>query len=103
MALAIRFYTHSQQSGQSAALWTGVKAAKVFHRATFLELPRFNHLYRFLPALPRMQVSSVSSMSFVERLMRSGQSGPRHIHLDLPYLLGFALIAIATGIGLRDP
>lgn len=42
-------------------------------------------------------------MGLGERLLRPGRSGPQHIRIDLLWLFGFALLAIATGIGLRDP
>lgn len=37
------------------------------------------------------------------RWLRPTQSSPRDIRLDLAWLVGFALLLIATGIGLRDP
>ena len=33
------------------AAWVGNRGIKLLHRATFLELPRFDHMHRFLPAL----------------------------------------------------
>ncbi|HEX2493425.1 MAG TPA: glycosyltransferase family 39 protein [Steroidobacter sp.] len=42
-------------------------------------------------------------MSLAERLLRPGRSGPREVRLDILWLLGLSLLAIAAGLGLRDP
>jgi 4-amino-4-deoxy-L-arabinose transferase-like glycosyltransferase len=41
--------------------------------------------------------------SWVERWFRTGSNDGRDVRLDLLWLLGLALLLIATGIGLRDP
>ena len=38
-----------------------------------------------------------------ERLLRPGQASPRDALLDVCFLVGFALLLMATGLGLRDP
>ena len=47
---------------------------KVMHRATFLELPRFNHMHRFLPALFQRAGSQVISVPVNHRPRTRGQS-----------------------------
>ncbi len=42
-------------------------------------------------------------MNLTDRLLRPGRGGPREVALDLAFLLAFALLLMATGIGLRDP
>jgi 4-amino-4-deoxy-L-arabinose transferase-like glycosyltransferase len=38
-----------------------------------------------------------------ERLLRPGRASPRDTLLDVCFLVGFALLLMATGLGLRDP
>jgi 4-amino-4-deoxy-L-arabinose transferase-like glycosyltransferase len=38
-----------------------------------------------------------------ERLLRPGRTSPRDALLDVCFLVGFALLLMATGLGLRDP
>jgi 4-amino-4-deoxy-L-arabinose transferase-like glycosyltransferase len=38
-----------------------------------------------------------------ERLLRPGRTSPRDTLLDVGFLVGFALLLMATGLGLRDP
>src|SRR5512139_2075494 len=38
-----------------------------------------------------------------ERLLRPGRASPRDTLLDVFFLVGFALLLMATGLGLRDP
>lgn len=47
---------------------------KVFARATFLALPRFDHMHRFLPALVQRQGGSVVSVEVSHRERRYGVS-----------------------------
>ena len=47
---------------------------KVFRRSMFMELPRFDHMHRFLPALVRMQGGEVVSVEVEHRQRRHGQS-----------------------------
>lgn len=47
---------------------------KVFARATFLTLPRFDHMHRFLPALVQRQGGSVVSVEVSHRARRHGVS-----------------------------
>lgn len=47
---------------------------KLFHRATFLELPRFNHMHRFLPALFQRAGSHVISVPVHHRPRTRGVS-----------------------------
>jgi dolichol-phosphate mannosyltransferase len=47
---------------------------KLFHRATFLELPRFNHMHRFLPALFQRAGSEVISVPVRHRPRTRGIS-----------------------------
>jgi dolichol-phosphate mannosyltransferase len=47
---------------------------KLFHRATFLELPRFNHMHRFLPALFQRVGSGVISVPVHHRPRTRGVS-----------------------------
>jgi len=47
---------------------------KLFHRATFLELPRFNHMHRFLPALFQRAGSQVLSVPVHHRARTRGIS-----------------------------
>jgi len=47
---------------------------KLFHRATFLELPRFNHMHRFLPALFQRAGSQVISVPVHHRPRTRGVS-----------------------------
>jgi len=47
---------------------------KLFHRATFLELPRFDHMHRFLPALFIRQGARVVSVPVNHRPRASGTS-----------------------------
>lgn len=41
--------------------------------------------------------------SLLMRMLRPAQSSPRHVRLDLLWLIGIALLLIGAGIGLRDP
>lgn len=41
--------------------------------------------------------------TWIRQFLRSGQDSARDVRLDWLLLLGFALVLIATGIGLRDP
>ncbi len=47
---------------------------KLFHRATFLELPAFNHMHRFLPALFLRAGARVTSIAVHHRPRMTGQS-----------------------------
>ena len=47
---------------------------KLFHRATFLELPAFNHMHRFLPALFIRAGARVTSVAVHHRPRVAGQS-----------------------------
>jgi dolichol-phosphate mannosyltransferase len=47
---------------------------KVMHRATFLELPRFNHMHRFLPALFQRAGCAVISVPVNHRPRTRGRS-----------------------------
>jgi dolichol-phosphate mannosyltransferase len=47
---------------------------KVFRRSMFMELPRFDHMHRFLPALVQMQGGEVVSVEVEHRQRRHGQS-----------------------------
>ena len=47
---------------------------KLMHRATFLELPHFNHMHRFLPALYQRAGSHVISVPVRHRPRMRGQS-----------------------------
>lgn len=47
---------------------------KVFHRATFLDLPRFDHMHRFLPALFLRQGARVVSIPVSHRPRTRGTS-----------------------------
>ena len=47
---------------------------KVFRRSVFLDLPRFDHMHRFLPALVQMQGGSVDSVEVRHRERRRGRS-----------------------------
>jgi dolichol-phosphate mannosyltransferase len=47
---------------------------KLFHRATFLELPRFNHMHRFLPALFQRAGARVISVPVRHRARTHGTS-----------------------------
>lgn len=47
---------------------------KVFRRSLFMQLPRFDHMHRFLPALVRMQGSEVVSVDVDHRQRRRGRS-----------------------------
>lgn len=47
---------------------------KLFHRATFLELPFFDHMHRFLPALFQRQGARVISVPVGHRPRTRGQS-----------------------------
>jgi dolichol-phosphate mannosyltransferase len=47
---------------------------KLMHRATFLELPRFNHMHRFLPALFRRAGAEIISVPVRHRLRTRGVS-----------------------------
>jgi len=47
---------------------------KLFPRALFLELPQFNHMHRFLPALVRRQGADVQSVEVNHRERRLGRS-----------------------------
>jgi dolichol-phosphate mannosyltransferase len=47
---------------------------KVFSRATFVSLPRFDHMHRFLPALVQRQGGGVLSIEVNHRSRRQGVS-----------------------------
>jgi dolichol-phosphate mannosyltransferase len=47
---------------------------KVFRQSMFMELPRFDHMHRFLPALVQMQGGEVVSVEVEHRQRRHGQS-----------------------------
>jgi dolichol-phosphate mannosyltransferase len=47
---------------------------KVFYRDDFLELPAFDHMHRFLPALAQRQGGSVQSVPVNHRPRRHGIS-----------------------------
>ncbi len=63
---------------RAAILADGVKdtgcGIKVFHRDTYLELPAFDHMHRFLPALMQRNGRRVCSMPVNHRARRSGVS-----------------------------
>ncbi len=50
-----------------------------------------------------MTVASSAAPTVFERLLRPGRSSPRDALLDVCLLAGFALLLMATGLGLRDP
>jgi 4-amino-4-deoxy-L-arabinose transferase-like glycosyltransferase len=47
--------------------------------------------------------ASGSAPTLFERLLRPGRTSARDTLLDLGFLIGFALLLMATGLGLRDP
>jgi dolichol-phosphate mannosyltransferase len=47
---------------------------KAFARATFMSLPRFDHMHRFLPALVRCQGMQVQSVEITQRERTGGRS-----------------------------
>jgi dolichol-phosphate mannosyltransferase len=47
---------------------------KVFTRETFMRLPRFDHMHRFLPALVRRQGGRVMSLEITQRERTGGRS-----------------------------
>jgi dolichol-phosphate mannosyltransferase len=47
---------------------------KLMHRATFLQLPHFNHMHRFLPALYQRAGAEVISIPVSHRPRAHGQS-----------------------------
>jgi len=48
-------------------------------------------------------VPSAAAPTVFERLLRPGRASPRDTLLDVCFLVGFALLLMATGLGLRDP
>ena len=47
---------------------------KLFRRSVFLQLPRFDHMHRFLPALVQMQGGEVVTVEVGHRQRLHGQS-----------------------------
>ena len=47
---------------------------KLFHRATFLEIPAFDHMHRFLPALFQREGAKVISIDVQHRARKHGRS-----------------------------
>src|SRR5690606_36850782 len=47
---------------------------KVFHRATFLDVPAFDHMHRFLPALFQREGAKVVSIAVRHRPRMHGSS-----------------------------
>jgi dolichol-phosphate mannosyltransferase len=47
---------------------------KVFHRDRFLDLPAFDHMHRFLPALMQRSGGEVASVPVNHRPRREGES-----------------------------
>ena len=47
---------------------------KAFARETFMRLPRFDHMHRFLPALVRRQGGCVVSLEITQRVRTGGRS-----------------------------
>ena len=47
---------------------------KLFRRSMFMQLPRFDHMHRFLPALVQMQGGEVVTVDVGHRRRRRGQS-----------------------------
>jgi len=47
--------------------------------------------------------SAGAAPTVFERLLRPGRTSPRDALLDVGFLVGFALLLMATGLGLRDP
>jgi dolichol-phosphate mannosyltransferase len=47
---------------------------KAFARTTFIRLPRFDHMHRFLPALVRRQGMGVQSLEITQRARTGGRS-----------------------------
>jgi len=47
--------------------------------------------------------SAGAAPTVFERLLRPGRASPRDALLDVCFLVGFALLLMATGLGLRDP
>jgi glycosyltransferase involved in cell wall biosynthesis len=83
----LRVLRHRERYGQSMALVSGVLAARtswiatdsacglrIFARSTFLGLPRFDHMHRFLPALVQLQGGKVLCVEVNHRRRRRGQS-----------------------------
>ncbi len=50
-----------------------------------------------------MTASAGAAPTVFERLLRPGRTSPRDALLDICFLVGFALLLMATGLGLRDP
>jgi len=50
-----------------------------------------------------VSVASGAAPTVFERLLRSGRTSRRDTLLDVFFLVGFALLLMATGLGLRDP
>jgi len=73
-----RILTGFARAVRSAVLDDGVRDAgcgiKVFYRDQFLELPAFDHMHRFLPALVKRGGGKVSAMPVRVRPRRAGAS-----------------------------
>lgn len=50
-----------------------------------------------------MTAPAGAAPAIFERLLRPGRASPRDVLLDACFLVGFALLLMATGLGLRDP
>jgi 4-amino-4-deoxy-L-arabinose transferase-like glycosyltransferase len=50
-----------------------------------------------------MAGASGTTNSLLDRWLRPGANGPRDVTIDLAWLIGLALLLMATGLGLRDP
>jgi hypothetical protein len=71
----LRLLRHSKRSGQSAAVCSGIRAASAeWIATTFLGLPRFDHMHRFLPALFLNAGSEVISVPVRHRARTHGKS-----------------------------
>ena len=50
-----------------------------------------------------MTAASGADATLFERLLRRGRASSRDTLIDVCWLVGFALLLMATGLGLRDP
>jgi dolichol-phosphate mannosyltransferase len=73
-----RFSSRIANSVRSSLLHDGIKdtgcGLKVFYRDEFLELPAFDHMHRFLPALMQQKGRKVRSIPVNHRPRRHGRS-----------------------------
>lgn len=76
--LVRRLSSRIANSVRSSLLHDGIRdtgcGLKVFRRETFLELPAFNHMHRFLPALVQSCGGTVRAIPVNHRPRRCGQS-----------------------------